>query len=841
MRLFGVVVCFVFVVLIAAPPADADVFGPISLVSEGPFDGVTEQAEYAHDPAISGNGQYVVFDGSIGGVTGVWRRDLQRGALESGAIEQVAGGDAELPSISSNGQYISFTTNEGPSLPEISHGRLDANPSQEPVNVYVRDMAVQPAATAAEEAARTPQERAFKVVSAVDGSEEPLTYTPGAFRTKEGAMATGRSAIGENAHGLEVAFVTTAVSNLVRYPQIEKEEEEKGETPPKPHTPKLQVAVRYVNEDRTVLVSRCYVRCEASAEPAVEKVENKEAYGAVYPGGSSLFKPPPPYGEYSLSPPPGASISADGSTVAWMGEDIGQQVALLPAETRSPWYTEPLWRRIEPGSETATERVTGGSDPSSPACVASGHEALEERPSSTDPCQGPFVVEEQTPVSGILNVAGGLTGDFVPRLSANGTMVAFVSQAPLVTADENFGRGKAGQESDLYVANMTPGLTRDQALTQVTELAGGEGAGLADTAPIFDFDISPDGQQVAFTTVRTRFPHSPPSFVSTPAGEPGMNELYDADLADSTLTRVTHGYKSEDEAGEHAHKPAPAGEDPYKEQPGDGALSPSFSGDGETLAFSCTASNLVFGDGNAPPLGEPLTGSFDGSDAFVVSRMQLARQPTPNEATMMPQPGLEPAWNLGVTASSQANGTVLLYVRAPGPGTVHAGARGTVAAAFVHASSTAGRGRGAAKPSPRARATAAAAGKRGAGAAGAGKGKAKARSIAKTVITSTVATRTASASGPGLTTLTLALVPRYASLARGRGGFSATVTVTFSAPGHATLTDTIPVTFARAKKKSTKRQSTKKRSSQDKSKGRHRRDTGKASTSGSSANAGGRG
>ncbi len=78
-------------------------------------------------------------------------------------------------------------------------------------------------------------------------------------------------------------------------------------------------------------------------------------------------------------------------------------------------------------------------------------------------------------------------------------MVAFVSQAPLVAAgEEDFGRSKDGQESDLYVANMAPGLTRDRALTQVTELAGGEGAGLADTAPIFDFDISPDGLQVAF-------------------------------------------------------------------------------------------------------------------------------------------------------------------------------------------------------------------------------------------------------------------------------------------------------------------------------------------------------
>jgi hypothetical protein len=825
-RLVLVSTSMVVALCVLPAPAGADVFGPISLVSEGPFGGETQQAEYAHDPAISGDGEYVVFDGSIGGVTGVWRRDLQ-----TGVVEQVAGGDAELPSIGADGQYVSFTTNEGLSLPEVSHGRPDASPHAEAVNVYVRDMDRQPAGSESEEAARPAGERAFTVVSAVNGSEEPLTYAGQSTNTGSGAI--GRSAI--DAEGDEVAFVTTAVSNLVRYPQVEKEEEEKGETP-KPHTPKLQVAVRYLRTHETVLVSRCYVasKCEEAAAPAVAAVEGSTDYGAVYTGQSASFEAPPPYGEYRLSSPPGASLSADGSTVAWMGEDIGQQAALLSEETRNPDYTEPLWRRIQPGSETITERVTGGSDPANPACAVSGEGSLPASPSPSDPCQGPFVVENQGHPAGIINENGGQTGDFVPRLSANGYRVAFVSQEPLVTSGENFGRSKTGQESDLYVANMAPGLTRDQALTQVTELAGGEGSGLADTAPIFDFDISPDGEQVAFSTVRTRFPLGFPAFVSTPAGEPGMNELYDADLADGTLTRVTHGYQEPDEAGEHAHEPAPAGEDPYKGHPGDGALSPSFTDDGDTLAFSSTASNLVFGDGNSPPLGLPQTGSFDGSDAFTVQRVVFGATPIPNEATPAPEPAFAPAWNLGVTASSQANGTVLLYVRAPGAGTVHAGARGAVVAAFVHVARTASRGRHAATPSSRARVTEA--GDPGARAARAGKRKSKARAIAKTVIVSTVATRTEDTHGAELTPLTLVLAPRYASLARERGGFSATVMVTFSAPGRATLTDTIPVTFVRAKKKSSK-----KRSAKGKGKSKSA-DTTKASRgAGSSSKAGGHG
>lgn len=740
-----------------ATAAGADVFGPISLASLGTLGGEAEQAEYAHDSAISGNGQYLAFDGSVGGVTGVWLRNLA-----TGAVEQVAGGDAELPSISEDGQFISFTTNEGAGLAEITDGRPH-EAKQEAVNVYVRDMSMAPA-----------EPGAFTIVSAVNGSEEPLTYAGGS--TKTGSTAVGRSAI--DARGNEVAFVTTATSNLVRYPTVEKEEEEKGETP-KPHTPALQVAVRYLDTHETVLVSRCYVKCEEAAAPAVSAVEGSSAYGAVYPGGTPgstpSFAPAPPYGEYSLSPPPGASLSADGSTVAWMGEDIGQQAALLGEEIRSPDYTEPLWRRIEPGSETSTERVTGGSDPANPACVASGEGNLPASPSPSDPCQGPFVIENQGHPRGIVNENGGQTGDFVPRLSADGYTVAFVSQAPLATLGENFGRPKTGQESDIYVVNMHPGLTRDQALTPLTELAGGEAAGLADTAPIFDFDISPDGSQIAFVTVRTRFPLGSPAFVSTPAGEPGMNELFDADLAGGTLTRVTHGYQGPDEASEHPHLLVVAGRDPYEKQPGDGALSPSFSTDGEILAFSSTASNLVFGDGNAPPFGLPQTGSFDGSDAFVLSRVLFSSTPASQEVSSAPEPSLAPVWDLGVTALSRSNGSVLLYVQAPGTGTLRAGAQSTVVTRYALIARSGRRARRVSSPHVR---------------------------LGGTVGTRTVATRETDAQGAGLATLTLALAARYRSLARERGGLSATVTVTFTAPGHPTLRESIPVTFLRKAKRS---------------------------------------
>ncbi len=762
-------------VLFATPaPAGADIFGPISLVSEGTFASTEpEQTEYAHDPAISGNGQYVAFDGSIGGVTGVWRRDLA-----TGAVEQVAGGDAELPSISGEGRFISFTTNEGASLAEITDGRPDTAPKPEAVNVYMRDMDVPvPASGHCEPSEPCP----FVIVSAPSGSVQPLTYTTTPETTTAittGSAAIGRSAI--SADGQEVAFVTTAVSDLVKT-EKDRSAEATGEPPP-PETPALQVAVRYLANDTTKLVSGRYEPATGqTTEEPVSGTENGEQLGAVYPGAGVGFTPPPAYGKYGSDPPPGASLSADGSTVAWLGQDIGEQAPLLAGETRVPRYTEPLWRRIEPGSETPTERVTGGSDPENPACVASGETMLPQEPSASDPCQGPFATPEGggSP-PGIM--AGGAGYNFVPRLSADGYTVAFVSQAPLVSLGENFGRGKQGQPSDLYVANMDSNPTRptrDQALTQLTELAGGASAGIADTASIVDFDISPDGDQVAFTTRRTQFPLGSPAYVTAPAAEPGMAELFDADLVDHTLTRVTQGYDGG--PSEHPHIPRRPGEEPYEYET-DGALSPSFSADGDVLAFSSTASNLVWDDGNTPPVEQG--GTLDGSDAFVVERQVLGSLPTSSYISPAPAgPPLVPASSLSATAVSRPDGTVQLYVEVPARGALRATAQSAIPLRSADASRAARRVRHASKPHGHTsrvhRATAQ-------------HGRPQELVASRTVaVAATVPTHAVE-----LVTLTLRLTKPYTALASQRGGLSATVSVLFApSTGGSVLRQSIPVSF----------------------------------------------
>src|SRR3979411_1591218 len=93
--------------------------------------------------------------------------------------------------------------------------------------------------------------------------------------------------------------------------------------------------------------------------------------------------------------------------------------------------------------------------------------------------------------------------------------------------------------------------------------------------------------------------------------------------------------------------------------------SPSFSSDGNLLAFGSTIANLVYGDGNAPH-GE--TPGLDGSDAFVVQRKVLS--PVPAETYISPAPaGAAPApeWRLGATAHSLRDGAGRLRARGAGP------------------------------------------------------------------------------------------------------------------------------------------------------------------------------
>lgn len=774
-----------FALLARIAPAGADVFGPIGMASYGFLaseggDGPLQQALFAHDPAISGNGQYIAFDGYFAGLSGVWRRDLQTGEVQPVAVGAEQPGtercvkidevpvpcDAVLPSISENGQYVSFTTT-APLTPANNRNRSSLNETTGEVEViyqpgvYVRNMDVPESQPCTEEEALHPKQPcAYTLVSAVSGKTEGLSYEEQRANRELGSVASGRSAM--SANGQEVAFVTTAVSDLAG-----------------PGTPALQVAVRKLASGETELVSAEYDPATGQAIPGKPAyvTEGDTTYGAVYSSAEPVFRTT----ERAYKLPPtevGASISGDGTTVTWMGTVVYKQARMLPDERYSS-YSEPLWRRIADGPLTPTRRVTGGSEPENLACIASGELAVPEGSTSTsDPCQGPFVVEGIGEANGIYSGSGL---ESIPQLSNDGYTVAFLSDAELISSGANYGK-TGGSYTDLYVANMHEGLTRKEALRPITELASGEDE-VAAIGPILDLAVSPEGSEVAFTTQRTEFPLGSPVYVSQPASDPGLAELFDVDLTDDTLTRVTAGY--EGGPSEHPHL-ANGDEDEYGNAT-DGALSPSFSGNGDILAFSSTASNLVFGDGNTPASGVRNSGDDDGSDVFFVSRKQFEAEPVGTYISAAPaNPPLIPEWRLGVTARSLANGSVRLYIELPGAGDLAAAARSAVrTAGESHAArTTARRGRSSAK-------------------------RARVSVVERTVAT---AKETFGASGDGLVELTLTPASGYRALESASGGLSGTASVVFSAPGHPALRQSIAVTFLRTvKARSVKRTAAKAR------------------------------
>jgi hypothetical protein len=708
-------------VVCGATTAHADVFGPISLVSVNQ----SEQASTAEHPAISRNGQFVAFDGSFGRETGVWRKDLSTGAVAPVAVGPVftPQGDAKLPSISADGRWVSFTTT----------ARLDEkDDTNTGPDVYVRDMS-NPNTKPCPAEGSSGESCAFTLASAADGSTKGLTYQYNSSGEEPsfGSLASGRSAM--SAGGRYVAFVTTATSDLA------------GEA-----TPPLQVAVRDVSEKRTYLISALYD--PSSGGPAIDPKTAKNEpvpigqqgkIGAVFDaGGIPKFEFP--------NPAVGASISGDGSTVAWLGQEVALQAPSLPERdtTAELEHAEPLWRRWKaPGASpdplAPARRVTGGSDPTNPECVAD--ETKELGTTLADPCQGPFGRNS----NGTTGIEAASGSDYLPRLSDNGRYVALLSNAPLIEGGEF---GSTGNFSDdLYRVDMSDPLApRASVLRRLTAIAAGGGRDFGRVEPIEDFGISPKGDAIAFSSRRTVFPLGSPSYVSqtlpAPAEESGPQEVYVVDFGDDTLTRVTHGYNgAPTELSPHAIERGFVGSLSFAEPPTQPLR----------LAFSSLAPNLVYGDGN------------QASDVFVVDRQLFGSISVQDYiSSAPPNPAGDPEWRLNVSARSRRDGTVLLYVLVPGAGMLRASAQSAVALAAPKAAHGSGHRR-----------------------------RSSHTRTATSVAVRTVATAVRSSRDEALLQVPLVLASHYRALALQRGGQSATVSVTFSAPGHPLAKYSLAVTF----------------------------------------------
>src|SRR5262249_22290623 len=134
-----------------------------------------------------------------------------------------------------------------------------------------------------------------------------------------------------------------------------------------------------------------------------------------------------------------------------------------------------------------------------------------------------------------------------------------------------------GPGLDLYVTDMSPGLTRKQSTVELTR--DNPSSDIATSSPLTSLAMSSNGRYLAITTARTRFTLPALQLVGTTRAVPGPPELYVVDLQTHTVERVTHSISGGDvDAGVN-----------------DGV---TLSSDASRVAFSSFAGNLFHGDAN---------------------------------------------------------------------------------------------------------------------------------------------------------------------------------------------------------------------------------------------------
>lgn len=407
---------------LGAAGAASAAYGPASLLSGT----ATQEFSTADAPALAAGGGYAAFQGTLGNTSGVWVRNLQSGAITLVAGTDTADSalkapDAAAPSISANGQYVAFTTT------------ADLDPADEPAadkgcpEVYVRNMNV-PIGSAG----------AYTLVAALNGSATGITFatctgnSAGTSFAQAGAQAA--PAVAMSSDGSEVVFTVLGASNVA---------DGGNDT----STPASQVVVRNLRTDATSVVS---VTPGGTATPGGGAFPSTESeteglgqrnFGATVPPTDSA-----------------ASISADGTTVAWLGTNVPAQVRSatdVSANSDPGLEVEPLWRRIADGTGAVTQRLLSGA-------------GLD------------FYENTYQLIGGTYEVMHGSlpNGYSIPVLSADGTEAAVLSDAPTKAAFDAYSAA-AGENltpdalpADAYAVHVTDtGTPQVTAVTNISDYA----------------------------------------------------------------------------------------------------------------------------------------------------------------------------------------------------------------------------------------------------------------------------------------------------------------------------------------------------------------------------------
>jgi Tol biopolymer transport system component len=559
------------------------------------------------DAAISGDGRYVVFQTKAtnffenDGETqhekeaaeppgtlregGVFRYDRVTGQLQlvaSGNLVVSEGPEAGKvlvrgavnPSVSAEGRYVAFASAQK-LVPQdtgcgtdVPQGTTYCN-----VQVYERDMDAAPS-----------QAGAYTLVSAQNGSEEPPVYEDSSINPipggDPGTQLWPNTAI--SANGRYVLFRSVEIPSSLP----------EGSTP---STEPGQLFVRDLLERTTTLVTRTK--------------SSKPAGGAEGP----------------------ATLSADGSTVAWVGRNAPEQTAFLAGEDLDETLPYYLWRRWQEPSAT-TRRVTGVADPEDPECRPGS--SIKNEATATGPCYGPLTLPE--------NTSPGISSQ-VPALSANGYTVAFLTGGAL---RPNFLKPDA---LDVFLTSMAPGVTRKGGTRELTlAVNGAEGDG---NASVESLTMSSDGTHIAFVSQRDAFVLSEPAATGSFSTTGQQSELDVIDLSTNTLERAVVGLEGSEPNGSTANDP-------------------TLSADGATLAFVSAASNLIFGDANDSTDAFTATLQAPGGTASLPAGVNSGSVGFSFSAVASPE--------LGVSVKRAKDGGVILLVETPGSGKLTAQARGSI-------------------------------------------------------------------------------------------------------------------------------------------------------------------
>jgi hypothetical protein len=344
-----------------------------------------------------------------------------------------------------------------------------------------------------------------------------------------------------------------------------------------------------------------------------------------------------------------AVLSGDGTTVAWVADDVTKATPSAPGESSASGV---LCRRIADGDRARTRRVTSAADTESPACTPATPVTTD--PTPPGPCDNPQLDSAGTSVNGLViaQPAGTVAG-----LSDDGQKVAVLSQGHV--------RGSGiPHTTDAYVVTMFPGQDPARSIQPLTRALPGDPLSVSPEAdaPILGATISGDGRYVAFVTQRVLFPLSPPTQVGSFSTYVGANELYIVDLQSQRvqlLSQTPSGAKQDTGTSPGLQQGNPS--------PGPGVTLPALSEDGATVAFMSSADNLAPADANG------------FTDAFVVQRLPASsgsdqtgpqvEQLPPTAPDVSPQPD----WSLlvdGVTP--HPDGTATLTVETPAAGVVSA-------------------------------------------------------------------------------------------------------------------------------------------------------------------------